>query len=97
MDTIEPTNPSSAAKENNTLVIRLESRVYKAEDADQNLCKTCGDVDCIIENGAYHIGRTLLEQPDYKTCQYCGAGRVVRPSGEWQYACHCDEIKKAFK
>jgi len=31
------------------------------------------------------------EQPKYDKCQYCGAGRVVRPSGEWQYYCNCDD------
>lgn len=35
----------------------------------------------------------LTEQPKYDKCQYCGAGRVVRPSGEYQYACHCDEVE----
>lgn len=24
-------------------------------------------------------------------CQYCGASRVVRPVGEYQYACRCDD------
>lgn len=35
-----------------------------------------------------------LESLDYKPtkydkCRFCGAGRVVRPAGEWQYACEC--------
>lgn len=42
-----------------------------------------------VENS--EVAGQPLEQPKYETCRYCGAGRVVRPSGEWQYNCHCDE------
>lgn len=35
-----------------------------------------------------------VEQPKYDKCRYCGAGRIVRPSGEWQFYCHCDEPDK---
>lgn len=33
-------------------------------------------------------------EPDPDKCQYCGAGRVVRPSGEWQFYCDCDDPEK---
>lgn len=47
----------------------------------------CNYKDC----EPFSCGASITEQPNYETCQYCGAGRVVRPTGEWQYACHCDE------
>lgn len=31
---------------------------------------------------------------DYSKCRYCGAGTVVRPTGEWQYGCHCYDPTK---
>ena len=33
-------------------------------------------------------------EPDLDKCQYCGAGRVVRTSGEWQFYCECDNPEK---
>ena len=30
-------------------------------------------------------------QPEPDACQYCGACRMVRPSGKWQYNCLCDD------
>lgn len=33
-----------------------------------------------------------------ENCTYCGAARVVRPSGEWQFDCECyDEDKRPKK
>jgi len=29
--------------------------------------------------------------PNWNKCHYCGACRMVRPSGKWQYNCHCDD------
>lgn len=40
---------------------------------------------------------TEAEQTNWEKCQYCGASRVVRPSGEWQFTCHCDEPEKRPK
>jgi uncharacterized small protein (DUF1192 family) len=37
------------------------------------------------------------EQVNWDRCQYCGASRVVRPSGEWQFTCHCDDPEKRPK
>ena len=28
------------------------------------------------------------------SCRYCGACRVVRPTGEWQFNCKCDDPTK---
>ena len=36
------------------------------------------------------------EQPDYSKCRHCGACRVVRPAGEWQFACKCNEEDKIY-
>ena len=36
------------------------------------------------------------EQPDYSKCRHCGACRVVRPAGEWQFACKCNEDDKIY-
>jgi len=40
----------------------------------------------------------LKQQPeDHSKCFYCGAGRVVRPTGEWQFYCECDDPEKRPK
>lgn len=49
--------------------------------------------DCDKIRGRERIHLTYAIKPDYQpepdTCQYCGACRMVRPSGKWQYNCHC--------
>lgn len=34
------------------------------------------------------------KREDVDKCRYCGACRVVRPTGEWQFNCHCDDPSK---
>ena len=36
------------------------------------------------------------EQPDYSKCRHCGACRAGRPTGEWQFACKCNEDDKIY-
>jgi len=41
-------------------------------------------------------------KPDYQPepedkCPYCGAPRIVRTSGKWQYYCQCDDPNKRHK
>jgi len=45
---------------------------------------------------------TYAIKPDYQPepedkCPYCGAPRIVRTSGKWQYYCQCDDPNKRPK
>ena len=39
---------------------------------------------------------SVPEQPDNSKCRHCGACRIVRPAGEWQFACKCNEDDKIY-
>lgn len=63
-------------------------------------CKTCGGSGEINDtvhsvNAGMNIFKDCpdCKQPevDYDKCPYCGACRVVRPTGQWQYYCKCDD------
>lgn len=83
----------------------IETLSYKPKEGvnkpEQPKCETCGDTKQIY---AEHTGEPYgkecpdcqPEQPDNSKCRHCGACRIVRPAGEWQFACKCNEDDKIY-
>jgi len=64
----------------------MENIKKHEQELETHICNICQKESC-------QCRPVILasEQPKEDKCQYCGAGRVVRPSGEWQYYCNCDD------
>ena len=78
----EPVSAPPAVEGKNTPVIRPETRANNAEDAGQHLQESlCRESE--------------PEQPK-DGCKHCGACRMVRPTGEWQFNCRCYEDDKLY-
>ncbi len=76
----------------NANIIKPETRRNSSEVAEQP--KECNCKDRMHLEGAI-LCPDCVEQPK-DVCRHCGACRIVRPSGEWQFNCRCYEDDKLY-